>query len=67
MTTKTQQKNYFQRWEGAQRRIGITGGIASGKSQISDFLKNKTYPFLDDKTLTKEIKKKMKVEVNIKY
>ena len=27
------------RWEGEQRRIGITGGIASGKSSVGNFLK----------------------------
>ena len=36
------------RWEGKQRRIGITGGIASGKTTIGDFLfQAKKWPILD--------------------
>ena len=36
------------RWEGKQRRIGITGGIASGKTIIGDFLcQAKQWPILD--------------------
>ena len=35
-------------WHGSQRRIGITGGIASGKSSIGQFLKEvKNLPILD--------------------
>ncbi len=36
------------RWNGKQRRIGITGGIASGKSSIAQYLANtKNIPILD--------------------
>ena len=36
------------RWHGTQRRIGITGGIASGKSSVGKFLKEvKGFPILD--------------------
>ncbi len=36
------------KWNGSQRRIGITGGIASGKSTIGNFLKDlKQIPILD--------------------
>ncbi len=36
------------RWKGKQRRIGITGGIASGKTIIGDFLfQAKQWPVLD--------------------
>ncbi len=38
----------FRRWNGSQRRIGITGGIASGKTTIGNFLKQvKNIPILD--------------------
>ena len=36
------------RWKGKQRRIGITGGIASGKTMIGDFLfQAKQWPIVD--------------------
>ena len=36
------------RWQGKQRRIGITGGIASGKTIIGNFLfQTKRWPILD--------------------
>jgi len=36
------------RWKGKQRRIGITGGIASGKTTIGNFLfQAKQWPILD--------------------
>ena len=36
------------RWKGKQRRIGITGGIASGKTRIGDFLfQAKQWPIVD--------------------
>ena len=36
------------RWKGKQRRIGITGGIASGKTLIGNFLfQTKQWPILD--------------------
>lgn len=38
----------MQRWQGSQRRIGITGGIASGKSTVGSYLAiNKGLPILD--------------------
>ena len=41
-------QNPFCRWHGLQRRIGITGGIASGKSSVGKFLKEvKGFPVLD--------------------
>ena len=40
--------NFSLRWKGKQRRIGITGGIASGKTLIGDFLfQNQQWPILD--------------------
>tara|TARA_Y100001968_G_scaffold328912_1_gene377060 strand:+ start:526 stop:1212 length:687 start_codon:yes stop_codon:yes gene_type:complete len=43
------------RWEGAQRRIGITGGIASGKSSVGNFLKEvKNLPVLDADVFARE-------------
>ena len=36
-----------KRWEGRQRRIGLTGGIASGKSSVGRYLLNKGLPVLD--------------------
>ena len=35
------------RWQGRQRRIGLTGGIASGKSSVSRYLHNQGLPILD--------------------
>ncbi|WP_320673673.1 dephospho-CoA kinase [Prochlorococcus sp. MIT 1341] len=36
------------RWQGPQRRIGLTGGIATGKSSVSSFLeKHYGFPVLD--------------------
>ena len=56
MTNKTQLKNYSKRWKGSQRRIGITGGIASGKSTIGDFLKaEKNSPIPDGDVYYKEV------------
>ena len=44
------------RWKGNQRRIGITGGIATGKSAIGDFLKSKKdIPILDADEYSKEV------------
>mgnify|MGYP001158128965 CR=1 FL=1 len=43
-----QTNNLCLRWKGKQRRIGITGGIASGKTIIGDFLyQAKQWPILD--------------------
>jgi dephospho-CoA kinase len=36
-----------QRWEGPQRRIGLTGGIASGKSSVGRFLEQRGIAVLD--------------------
>jgi dephospho-CoA kinase len=36
-----------QRWEGRQRRIGLTGGIASGKSSVGHFLEQQGIAVLD--------------------
>ena len=39
-----------------QRRIGLTGGIASGKSTITDYIKtNKKIPILDADDLSREL------------
>ena len=35
----THQRLRATRWQGAQQRIGLTGGIASGKSSVADYLK----------------------------
>ena len=35
------------RWQGAQHRIGLTGGIASGKSSVARYLTLKGIPVLD--------------------
>ena len=48
MIDKKQTNKLFLRWKGKQRRIGITGGIASGKTIIGDFLfQAKQWPILD--------------------
>ncbi len=36
-----------QRWEGPQRRIGLTGGIASGKSSVGKYLQKQGLQVLD--------------------
>ena len=36
-----------QRWEGRHRRIGLTGGIASGKSSVGEYLATIGLPVLD--------------------
>ena len=35
------------RWSGSQRRIGLTGGIASGKSTVARWLEQQGLPVLD--------------------
>jgi dephospho-CoA kinase len=35
------------RWQGSQRRIGLTGGIASGKSSVGQWLTTQGIPVLD--------------------
>ena len=48
MIDQKQTNKLFLRWKGKQRRIGITGGIASGKTIIGDFLfQAKQWPILD--------------------
>ncbi len=48
MTDQKQTNKLCLRWKGKQRRIGITGGIASGKTIIGDFLfQAKQWPILD--------------------
>ncbi len=48
MIDKKQTNNFCLRWKGKQRRIGITGGIASGKTLIGDYLSQaKQWPILD--------------------
>ncbi len=41
MKDQSQSPPNLPRWNGGQRRIGLTGGIASGKSSIERFLKEK--------------------------
>ncbi len=48
MIDQQQTNNLCLRWKGKQRRIGITGGIASGKTIIGNFLfQAKQWPILD--------------------
>ena len=48
MIDQKQTNKLCLRWKGKQRRIGITGGIASGKTIIGDFLfQSKQWPILD--------------------
>jgi len=48
MIDQKQTNKLCLRWKGKQRRIGITGGIASGKTMIGDFLsQSKQWPILD--------------------
>ncbi len=48
MIDQQQTNKLCLRWKGKQRRIGITGGIASGKTIIGDFLfKAKQWPIVD--------------------
>ena len=48
MIDKKETNNFSLRWKGKQRRIGITGGIASGKTLIANFLfQAKQWPILD--------------------
>ena len=52
----TQETNNFcLRWKGKQRRIGITGGIARGKTLIGNFLfQAKQWPILDADVYARE-------------
>ena len=48
MIDKKETNNFSLRWKGKQRRIGITGGIASGKTLIGNFLfQAKQWPIVD--------------------
>ena len=48
MIDQKQTNKLCLRWKGKQRRIGITGGIASGKTIIGNFLfERKQWPILD--------------------
>jgi len=48
MIDQKQTNKLCLRWKGKQRRIGITGSIASGKTLIGDFLsQSKQWPILD--------------------
>jgi len=43
------------KWKAGQRRIGLTGGIASGKTSVGDFLKEvKGLPVVDADILSRE-------------
>ena len=58
MTQKIVKNSLHSRWSGAQRRIGITGGIASGKTSIANFLeKEKQLTVLDADIYSKELLK----------
>tara|TARA_Y100001968_G_scaffold149408_1_gene136648 strand:+ start:1764 stop:2402 length:639 start_codon:yes stop_codon:yes gene_type:complete len=55
MTEKFQELIEIPKPKGSQRRIGLTGGIASGKSSIGSFLKaNKGLPILDADVFSRE-------------
>ncbi len=55
MNGKLDSPNLFKRWNGFQRRIGLTGGIATGKSTIGLFLKeNKKLPLIDADELARK-------------
>jgi dephospho-CoA kinase len=43
------------RWPGAQRRIGLTGGIASGKSSVGALLAARGLPVLDADQYAREV------------
>ena len=48
MNSKPSSQKLKPRWKGSQRRIGITGGIASGKSSIGKFLQTiQKLPIID--------------------
>jgi len=42
------------RWRGGQRRIGLTGGIASGKSTVGHWLEARRLPLLDADRFARE-------------
>ena len=46
----------LQKSKNNQRRIGLTGGIASGKTIITDYIrKHKNIPILDADKLSREL------------
>lgn len=45
--------------------VGLTGGIASGKSTVSNYLKTKNYKIFDADLIAKEISQKKEVEEEI--
>jgi len=48
--------NILQKSKNSQRRIGLTGGIASGKTTITNYIrKNKNIPILDADNLSREL------------
>ncbi|KZR64651.1 MULTISPECIES: dephospho-CoA kinase [Prochlorococcus] len=48
MTTEPESPVALPRWQGPQRRIGLTGGIASGKSSVGHYLAEQhALPVLD--------------------
>ena len=56
MATNPKNSSSFPRWNGSQRRIGLTGGIASGKSSFGGFLAElKGLPVLDADRYSHEI------------
>ena len=51
-----QHKIDFPRWNGSQRRIGLTGGIASGKSCVGSYIhKRKHIPILDADVYSRQV------------
>ena len=58
MQGEKSKQDYLSRWEGKQRRIGITGGIASGKTSIANYLSEiKGLPIIDADIYSREILK----------
>ena len=56
MTEDPSSFSEFPRWSRSQRRIGLTGGIASGKSSVGSYLsKVKELPILDADVYSREI------------
>lgn len=49
--------------------IGITGSIASGKSLVTEYLKNKNYKVVDCDLITHDVleKEEVKKEINVKF
>ena len=48
--------NILQKSKNKQRRIGLTGGIASGKTTITNYIrKHKNIPILDADNLSREL------------